>query len=65
MKEPCQGCEVVECIGLDCYFTEAEDCIEGSLQEQEVLALDLHPKKTKVIPRRHKRSLSRERCREV
>jgi hypothetical protein len=33
-----QGCEVVDCTGLDCDFAEAEGCIEGGLQEQEVSA---------------------------
>jgi len=33
-----QGCEVVDCTGLDCDFAEAEGCIEGGLQEQEVFA---------------------------
>ena len=33
-----QGCEVVHCTGVDCYFTEAEGYIEGCIQEQEVFA---------------------------
>ena len=33
-----KGGEIVDCTGIDSYFTEAEGCSEGSLQEQEVLA---------------------------
>ena len=33
-----KGGEIVNCTGIDSYFTEAEGCSEGSLQEQEVLA---------------------------
>lgn len=33
-----QGGEVVYCTGFDSYFTEAEGCIEGGLQEEEAFA---------------------------
>lgn len=33
-----QGSEAVNCTGFDSYFTEAEGCIEGGLQEEEAFA---------------------------
>lgn len=33
-----KGGEIVNCPGVDCYFTEAEGCSKGGLQEQEVHA---------------------------
>lgn len=33
-----KGSEAVDCTGVDCDFSEAEGCLEGSLQEEEVPA---------------------------
>lgn len=33
-----KGGEAVDCASLDCDLTETKGCIEGGLQEEEVLA---------------------------
>lgn len=52
-----KGGEAVGCTGVDCDLTEAEGCIEGGLQEEEVFAArsaseedQSHPKKAYQAP---------------